>query len=88
VGVWVARKTDKKPTNTWGPVESVACAQQAKRYSSYSNDNRWGLPMALKVSGHQRWVETQVTAQTGDGNGHSDEVEANGNSRYEHTEVT
>jgi hypothetical protein len=31
---------------------------------------------------------TQVIAQTGNGNRHSDEVEVHGNSRYEHTEVT
>jgi hypothetical protein len=56
---------------------------------SYNNDNnRLGLPRALKVSGHKRCLGTQSTVQTGDGDGCPDKVEAHGNLRYEHTEVT
>jgi hypothetical protein len=56
---------------------------------SYSNDNNsLGLPRALEVSGHQCWVGTHSTIQTGDGDGCTDQVEARGHSRYEHSEDT
>jgi hypothetical protein len=83
VGVWVAGKTEKKPTKTgilWNQLRVLS----RPRYSSY----RQGLPMALNVLGHQSWVGTQVIEQTGDGNRHSDKMEVHGNSRYEHTDVT
>jgi hypothetical protein len=44
--------------------------------------------MTFKMLGHQRWVGTQFTVQTRDGDGRPDKVAAHGNSRYEHSEIT
>jgi hypothetical protein len=44
--------------------------------------------MTLKMLGHQRWVGTQFTVQTGDEDRSPDQVAAHGNSRYEHADIT
>jgi hypothetical protein len=44
--------------------------------------------MTLKMLRHQRWVGTQFTVQTEDGDGRPDQVAAHRNSRYEHADIT